>query len=347
MVMIRTLAPVFALALLSVPAAAASFDCAKASTPFEKAICDNPDLSKADDRLAKTFATATGGLSPAALTLARNDQRGWLDFARRACTDDAKPLARGSYDEEGAACLVATFNTRSTALESSRMLGGLRFFVQSRYDVLPDPDEVGNPDSYWKLASHVVNYPQLDGDDALASGFNAVVRAAAAELVPSLGEDGDKTDVDASADSTVTLAIKEVVGANRITLDTSTYWYGHGAAHGNSSVGFLHYYVPEQRALEASDVFTGKTWKKVLTDAAWSQLQEQHGEWLQVDDRSEIVEAVTDPTRWDLSNAYGLVIQFQPYEVAAYAYGAPTITIAWEALEAIKADSQDSVRYGW
>ena len=59
------------------------------------------------------------------------------------------------------------------------------------------------------------------------------------------------------------------------------------------------------------------------------------------------LEAVTDPTRWDLGNDYDLVIQFQPYEVAAYAYGAPTVTIPWERLESIKAPTQDDMRYGW
>lgn len=56
---------------LSLPAAAASFDCAKAGTPFEHAICDSPELSAADDRLAKTYQTAIGGLSENALAAVR------------------------------------------------------------------------------------------------------------------------------------------------------------------------------------------------------------------------------------------------------------------------------------
>ena len=52
------------LALLLVPhAEAASFDCGKARTPFAKAVCSNPDLSKADDTLAQTFQSALNGLS--------------------------------------------------------------------------------------------------------------------------------------------------------------------------------------------------------------------------------------------------------------------------------------------
>ena len=59
------------------PAAhAAGFDCAKASTAIEKAICADPDLSKADDRLTETFAaTLATTLQPEEL---RREQAIWL-----------------------------------------------------------------------------------------------------------------------------------------------------------------------------------------------------------------------------------------------------------------------------
>lgn len=57
-------------------AGAASFDCANAATPAEKAICADPALSKADDELAAAYKTARGAtLDPASL---RRAQREWL-----------------------------------------------------------------------------------------------------------------------------------------------------------------------------------------------------------------------------------------------------------------------------
>jgi uncharacterized protein len=57
-------------------AEAASFDCKKASTRIDKTICSDPELSKADERLAAAFAAATtASLSP--LTL-RAEQAEWL-----------------------------------------------------------------------------------------------------------------------------------------------------------------------------------------------------------------------------------------------------------------------------
>lgn len=338
-----------AVSLSATSTLAASFDCGKAETPFEHAICDMPELSAADEILAKAFATATGGLTKETVVLMRGDQRKWLDYAQTACNDGVAPLASGSYDEAGGSCLLEKFQARSRALEQSRMLGGHRFFVKSVYDTLPDPMEADNPDSYWKVASHELVLPQLDADDAWAEGFNGFVTEqgdALSSLMEAAGG-GEVSDLDPSSDTSVTVAVKEVAGASRITLEANTYWYGHGAAHGNWGISYLHYLVAEERALVASDVFAGDGWETTLRDVAWAQLQAEHAEWLQVEKAEDIAEIVIDPTRWNFENSYGLVIQFEPYEVSAYAYGAPTITIAWEQLDAIKAEGQDVVRYGY
>jgi uncharacterized protein YecT (DUF1311 family) len=349
MTLFRLLLPATLLALPVVPASAASFDCGKASTPFEHAICDIPELSAADERLAKSFATATGGLTKGAVMQMRADQRAWLDFAQRACTDDAEPMTSGRYDEMGGSCLVSTFNSRSRSLEQSRMIDGHRFLIDSIYAALPDPSEAGNSDSYWRVATHELVMPQLDADDPLSEPFNRFVAEAAADRTELLSASGGAEigPLDPSSDSSVDITVKELGGTSRITLAVNTYWYGHGAAHGNWSISYLHYLTAEDRALVAADVFQGEDWVDVLAEAAWTQLQAQHGEWLQVDSVEDIADAVADPSRWDLSSDYALVVQFQPYEVSAYAYGAPTISIPWEKLEAIKADTLDQVRYGY
>lgn len=343
------LIPAILLALAAMPAAAASFDCAAASTPFEHAICDIPELSAADDRLAKSFATATGGLTKESVVLMRRDQRAWLDYAQRVCTDDAQPLTRGRYPEMGGSCLVDKFNSRSAALEQSRMIDGHRFFIASFYGALPDPDEVDNPDSYWKVASHDAVLPQLEADDPWAEAFNRYVMEEAArdtETLSPVGA-GDVSALEATADSSLTMAVKELGGTSRITLLVNTYWYGHGAAHGQWGITYRHYLTQKERGLRADDMFAGADWQTTLRDAAWAQLKAEHGEWLQVEAAEDIAEIVIDPTRWDLSNDHALIIQFEPYEVSAYAYGAPTISIPWDQLDAIKAETQEQVLWGY
>lgn len=53
-----------------------------------------------------------------------------------------------------------------------------------------------------------------------------------------------------------------------------------------------------------------------------------------------------DPVRWGLSDPYGLVIQFQPQETGANAYGAPTARVSREELEPYLAAAAGKVRFG-
>ena len=81
-------------------ASAASFDCSKASTSVEKAICRNPALSSLDEQLAQSYKSrlAKDGESSSVKT----DQQRWLREQRNKCKDDA--------------CLSAAYNERLVVL---------------------------------------------------------------------------------------------------------------------------------------------------------------------------------------------------------------------------------------
>jgi uncharacterized protein len=346
--MIRTILGTILLLLTLVPAApanAASFDCGKATTAFENAICDNPKLSTADEKLATAFATAIGGLSKSATGDMRADQRAWLDFAASSCTDDAQPLSDfDTYNERQLECLNDAFVARLGVLEQSRMLGGYRFAVSSQYGALPDPDAAGDANSYFKVATHQLSYPVLDTGDADAQAFNDFIVKAAEDASGSMSEGGDVMR-EAQSDSNTGISLDEVL-YNRLTLKVSTNWFGHGAAHSNWSVSYVHYLLSRQRALEASDMFTGDDWQDKLTELSLAELKREHGDNLQLDDSTDISGIVTDPARWSFASDYGLTIQFEPYEVSAYAYGAPTIVVPWESLDDIVAEGADGMRFG-
>ena len=61
---LAALAAFAASALLPAAGQAASFDCAKASTPTEHAICDNPQLSSLDEQTAGLYYTLISGGAP-------------------------------------------------------------------------------------------------------------------------------------------------------------------------------------------------------------------------------------------------------------------------------------------
>ncbi|WP_026145272.1 lysozyme inhibitor LprI family protein [Pseudomonas asplenii] len=74
------------------PAIAASFDCQKASTAVEKAICASPELSGLDRALGDYYSQAMAKLAPEPREALRSDQRAWLQ-TRNACAADPTQLA--------------------------------------------------------------------------------------------------------------------------------------------------------------------------------------------------------------------------------------------------------------
>ena len=329
------------LLLPGLPAAtAASFDCARASSSFERAICAYPELSRQDEILAKAYATALGGLSKPAGAVVQEGQREWLGFAERACTDDAQPQ-QGDYDQDDVSCLEGLFSSRIRWLEQSRMHSGRRIYQVDRYVVLPDPEAA--EDSWTKVATKQFSSPRIDGTDAEAEAFNAMMEELSAERGYFSGPTDGEVDAntDAGTDNQMQTTLDSITGA-RISLAVNNWWYGHGAAHGNYTVSYLHFLVGENRMLEASDVFAGEAWQKALAGLAVDELNRtiEGGTW---EESVEAVgEAVADPARWSFVDE-GLVLQFQPYEVTAYAYGAPTVTIPWASLREYMTEGADAI----
>ena len=79
---------IFLLLAWSAPAAAASFDCAKAQSGVEKAICADAEVSALDEYLGRYYAAARSTLGRAAECM-RTDQAQWLRTVRNACADAA------------------------------------------------------------------------------------------------------------------------------------------------------------------------------------------------------------------------------------------------------------------
>ena len=337
--MIRFVLALCALLVLAPVAEAASFDCAKAATSFETAICSTPEASAADDTLAVAYATALGGLSQPAASLVKSTQHAWLDYAARVCSDDGNPIA-GTYTDEQTQCLIGAFRERTTALEASRMQGGFRFYPVEQYLVEPDTDPDSN--GFNKVATKHFSTVKIDGSDELATAFNAMTEGLRASNADLFAEGTDQLAAgDSTEDIDVTTTVQKVT-AYRITLSTTNYSYGHGAAHGNYGISTAHFLIAEKRPLLASDIFAKKGWEKVLGKLLVERTKAQLGDNYFNDSEADIPSWAADPGRWDFSQD-GLVIQFQPYEVAAYAAGAVTVTIPWDDLRDLLAENGEAI----
>ena len=103
--------------LASHAARAASFDCRKAKTGVEKAICADPQSSQYDERIAAAYKRAQGEWNGAIRAYVTRDQRDWLAQLRRIDqpNGDVEPWC-GKGD---LACLRRELHIRMDALESS------------------------------------------------------------------------------------------------------------------------------------------------------------------------------------------------------------------------------------
>ena len=310
------------------PASAAGIDCSQAESPLEHAICDDETLLARDALLSVAYETAIGGLSDEALASMRDGQRQWLDYVARACTEDAEPMTSGRYDEDGISCLQDKYRRRIEILEGSRLLGGLRFYLEDRYAAAVDPD--AEPDSYWRIANKAFSAVRIDGDNEEARNFNRWRDTEVDAMLASLGlsEGSSPDEVDTGSDVDTILRVLDVSPA-LITLQVQDYFYPHGAAHGTGGLAMLHYVRDEARSLQASDIFVGVDWQERLGTLAFNALQKQLGEYLMVESADEIRESVIDPARWTCTQS-ALVIRFLPYEVTAYAFGMPEVSLPWD-----------------
>ena len=94
--MIRFALPVLVL-LCATPVAAASFDCAKAKAPDEKAICATRALNDADVKLTTLYQVDGHLMAMGARGDMQDDQRTWLK-RRQACKGDVKCLTKAYAD---------------------------------------------------------------------------------------------------------------------------------------------------------------------------------------------------------------------------------------------------------
>ncbi len=315
------------LALAATPASAASFDCNKAESPIEYAICGDPALSDADTEMARAFSAARRTLAPDAFAVVLDNQRDWIDFVSRACTDTAEPKTSGRYDSDGVSCLGNLYAQRINALERIGRVDGLQLYSIDSFDVVRDPD----PDGWNKVATTEISYAQIDGAGAEIASFNAYARS----LASSAGGPADFGDGPGTADYAQTVEIAAVT-PQLIRLEINDYHYAHGAAHGMYTVTHGQFLRGLGRALQANDIFVGGRWADELAPLVISRLKQfaaaefddSEAIWVEPD---EIVEAVALPERWNITGE-GIGFQFQPYEVAAYVYGAMEAKMSWDEL---------------
>ena len=100
------------------PTVKASFDCRKAQTLLELAICSNDGVGAADIDLSKVYRNASQAATPDARKVLVESERGWLDHVTAACLSmppaDAAAQSCVQNEFKGRADLIAQCMTKPT-----------------------------------------------------------------------------------------------------------------------------------------------------------------------------------------------------------------------------------------
>ncbi len=308
------LAAVLASLCLSAPARAASFDCAKASSPRENAVCSDENLSKADEEIAVHYTSALKRLSVEGADRLRTGQRSWLAFLDKAC-----PAG-------GTGCLVPWYEERVSFLRDAvKEGGGNTFLVSDAWRFISPAKEgeeeiTGSNDMQYRQQLHfAIDAPESDGERA----FNAAIEERDDDLWT--GFDGETR-----MDTRIALngATDDLVSA-----DLFVWQFPLGAAHGFGAAAHVNFRLDEARPLRANDLFAREGWNEALANAVLAELRANE-DLVFFDGLDETVrEMAARPENWVLAEQ-GLGVNFPVYSIGPYAMGDHTIAVPWEKLEA-------------
>lgn len=305
--------------LLASSASAASFDCAKAFTVQEKAICADAKLSKLDEDTAAAYRGLLAQLTPAAVSEVRQDQREWLVWLRRTC-----PEQNGSGRTIGI-CLTNKYSARLYQLRNGfQRAGGTTFFPRLKVLTAPNKEERLPGAFYPAFGVGWFSWPEIDRPTPQQKAWNGAVRAQV---------DLDTADV---ADSDVTIDYRIRAANDRfLSVDLVNGMYNYGALHPNEVTGSFQWWLELGRALKAADVFApGSGWEALLGQRSYQKLasgEHAHDLFDETTARRAAADSVRQESNWSL-DARKFEVDFPEYSVAPRAAGPLSVEFGWEEL---------------
>ena len=316
---LRLTAIVATVMLLGTPAVAQpSFDCAKASTLVEHAICGNAELAKADRDLATVYQALADGLSGEAKAHLLKDQIAWIDNRAQACTGAPENVAR---------CLRDRYASRIDTLKAEG--DGPYPFVSAQS--LLRTGQV-------KAVRYQIDalYPRFDGQGADYSAVNRAFAATAQEGAKNATPGNDAAGRTSTWTYLQSFRLHRP-GPNGITVAT-TFFTFTGGAHGSSGVSATLVDLRTGRRVAPAEVFVpGVPWERTLSEMARADLKRQFVERPGFEDSlqpANFDKLMKDADRY-LFKEDALVLLFNQYEVGPYAAGLYTVTIPYAELSAL------------
>ncbi len=320
---------ILSLFAVSISSGANAGECDKVRSPNAHAVCDNVDLKALQLEMEIAYFNLLTPLTDQARSALKTDQRAWRDFAALACTTNGE-VQTTPFEDEQLFCVEETIWGRKELLENDWRVDDVQTFPLGTYTTKVDNVNTFGP----PVARYSFSATLIDATDALGIAYNDYAAAGFGNgyLIP----ETDLGAMSGEVDSDISVRIYEIT-PRRVSSAVDSFSYYHGAAHGSSYLSYDHYLIEENRGLVASDIFTGEGWQQSFKDitlgAVLADEELARDIW---DDISDAVNMSVEVDRWKFTPE-GLHIQFQQYELAAYAYGLPSVVIGWDKLSGILA----------
>jgi uncharacterized protein YecT (DUF1311 family) len=296
-----------------------SFDCAKASTAIERAICAKPELARADRTMDTAYRALLAKLTDPAKEHLVKDQARWIASRNTACNGVIEEVAR---------CIAQRYKTRT---ENLRALGeGTYPFVSGRSRFASG--KVGRIrygfDAIW---------PQFDGKTAdfapLNRTFSGMVDKAAQETIPTA-----KVAADDRRDQTWSYQQDFVLhrpAIDALTVAISSYSFTGGAHGYGATVPYL-VDLRTGRLAAPRDVFgSGDGWLQRLVSLVHDDLKKQFVEKPGFEDAIEpakLAKLLGEPDVY-LYRRDKLELIFNAYVVGPYVSGPYMVDIPYTTLK--------------
>jgi uncharacterized protein len=290
---------------------AASFDCSKARSNMEKAICGDKQLSHLDEELASVYKNARQKLSPASSQILVSSQRSWLRFNSTYCFIDIN--AGAVSVPEATRCLIHAYKDRIKGLANTgQSLGPFKTFTAIDHHIRVTKE---------KDAVYIIQRTFTQVDDATPEGKSL-------NNYLSFKEKANLPDERGTESYDVTLKhISPDWLYKQVFSETMT------GAYPTSETECGLFSIKQGRPLKVSDIFEGNAWKQVFATMTKKHFLELAKKEKDFDITMVSVSHLnatqsSSPFSFCLNQKGIELVGFLPHVVRAY----DGVTIAWHSL---------------
>ena len=289
---------------------AAAFDCSRASTDVEKAICSSPEAIAVDERMAEAYRELTASLPADEARTLRDSQRQWIQSRENLC-GWREPAERTQ-------CVFDEIDKRRRILSGLPKAGPGTGSARLRPLMIA---RKGDAKTYSIDISAVIFAEPLSAGE---HAFNRAIKGLYADAPLH-----ENIDFESPGQLTYTLSVELTYASPGFISALASGGRYDGGAHGNSWTSAVNVDLKAGRVLTFADLFPASArpaFARLCRDQVIAQKRDKMNESAAAaasdlkEYQSTIDEYVGDLSRWSFG-ARAVDMTFDPYAVGSYAEG--------------------------